>query len=76
MKVIARLLSPALLLIASFASPADSVESVFQAAERYTVKLRTTTLHPFLVDEEGVSTGSGFLLDKNEGWVHGAAHGL
>ncbi len=79
MKVITRVLIPALLAFVPFASVADSVESVFQAAERYTVKLRTTTLHPFLDDEEGVSTGSGFLLDKNEGWIltnrHVAAEG-
>ncbi|MFC1560805.1 S1C family serine protease, partial [Pseudomonadota bacterium] len=57
------------LLLGSFTASADSVESVFQDAARYTVKIETTTLHPFLEDEEGVATGSGFLVNKEKGWV-------
>jgi len=57
------------LLLGSLTASADSVESVFQDAARYTVKIETTTLHPFLDDEEGVATGSGFLVNKQKGWV-------
>ena len=57
------------LLLGSFTASADSVESVFQDAARYTVKIETTTLHPFLGDDEGMATGSGFLVNKQKGWI-------
>lgn len=58
-----------LLLFFSLTSHGDPVESVFQNAARYTVKISTVTLHPFLDDEEGVATGSGFLVNRKEGWI-------
>lgn len=66
-----RITTPTLILLSflSFASFADSVESVFQDAARYTVKIQTTTLHPFLDDDEGMATGSGFLVNKEKGWI-------
>ena len=61
-------------------SLAESVEAVFQSADRYTVKIESYTLHPFLEDDEGFATGSGFLINRQEGWVltnrHVVAEGL
>ncbi len=44
-------------------------EHVFAQAEAYTLKLKNVISRPFLKDEQGVSTGTGFLIDKRRGWV-------
>jgi len=58
----------ACLLLPAIAS-ARSVESVFQEAARYTVKIETTTEYPFLGDRKGTTFGAGFLVDREKGWI-------
>ena len=48
---------------------AGTVETVFQDAALYTVKIQTTTRHPYLNDTHGTIIGSGFLIDKGKGWI-------
>ncbi len=48
---------------------AGSIESVFEDAARYTVKIETTTEHPFLNDQQGRTFGAGFLIDRDKGWI-------
>lgn len=48
---------------------AETIETVFQDAARYTVKIETTTEHPYLNDTHGTVLGAGFLVDKSRGWV-------
>jgi len=48
---------------------AGSIESVFQDAARYTVKIETTTEYPYDNDSYGTTIGAGFLIDKARGWV-------
>jgi len=55
-------------LNASF-SNAESIETVFDDAALYTVKIKTTTRHPYVNDTHGTITGAGFLINKDEGWV-------
>ncbi|MGD8349445.1 MAG: trypsin-like peptidase domain-containing protein [Gammaproteobacteria bacterium] len=65
--------SRASLLLACLLVPAvagaRSVESVFQEAARYTVKIETSTEHPFLGDRRGTTFGAGFLVDREKGWI-------
>lgn len=48
---------------------AGSVESVFQDAALYTVKIRTITKHPYYDDTHGTTIGAGFLVNKEKGWI-------
>ena len=48
---------------------AGSIEAVFEDAARYTVKIETTTEHPFLDDQLGTTIGAGFLVDRDKGWI-------
>ena len=53
---------PILLLLLPAIAVGGSIESVFEAAARYTVKIETITEHPFLNDFQGRSFGAGFLV--------------
>ena len=50
-------------------SYAESIETVFDNAALYTVKIETTTRHPYVNDTHGTITGAGFLINKAKGWV-------
>ena len=60
---------PILLLLLPAIAVGGSIESVFEAAARYTVKIETITEHPFLNDFQGRSFGAGFLVDRRQGWI-------
>jgi S1-C subfamily serine protease len=64
------LLTALLLRTVSAATP----EEIFQDAIKYTVKVRTIIEMPFSDDEEGVFTGTGFVVDANQGWILTNAH--
>ena len=49
-------------LNASFAY-AGSIETVFDDAALYTVKIETTTRHPYINDTHGTINGAGFLIN-------------
>ncbi|MDJ0832270.1 MAG: trypsin-like peptidase domain-containing protein [Gammaproteobacteria bacterium] len=44
-------------------------EDIFRLAEKYTVKIKTTSNHAYLGEKEGVGIGAGFLIDKQRRWV-------
>ena len=48
---------------------AGSIEAVFDDAALYTVKIETTTRHPYVNDTHGTTFGAGFLINKDKGWV-------
>ena len=56
-------------LLMPVAAGARSIESVFQDAARYTVKIETSTEYPFLGDRKGTTFGAGFLVDRGKGWI-------
>lgn len=56
-------------MIFSSLTHAGTVETVFQDAALYTVKIETTTRHPYHDDAHGTVIGAGFLIDRKKGWV-------
>lgn len=52
---------------------ADDYEP-FEAARKYTVKIRTQVSMPFLGDDKKTSTGAGFVVDAKRGWIVTNAH--
>ena len=47
---------------------------VIEQASRYTVKIITAVDYPFGSDKKGTGIGSGFLIDKERGWLLTNAH--
>ena len=52
----------------------DAAQRLFAEATRYTVRIRVAVETPFIGDGRGVSSGSGFLIDRNRGWIVTNAH--
>lgn len=48
---------------------ADSNSSVFDAADKYTVRIRTAIQYGLGEDSIGVSSGTGFVVDAKRGWI-------
>lgn len=56
-----------------FAKP--SVNDIFEQASKYTVKIRGFIEYPHIEDDEaGTWLGSGFLVDRHNGWIVTNAH--
>jgi serine protease Do len=64
----------AALLLAATPAAADDAEAIFARALNYTVEVRTSVPLGFIEDEQGVSTGAGFVVDKARGWIMTNAH--
>jgi serine protease Do len=64
----------ALCLLATGAALADDAEAIFAKAFAYTVQVRTSIQLGFVEDEQGVSAGAGFVVDRARGWVMTNAH--
>ncbi len=66
----------ALLFLPSIASanPGPSPEQVLAEAARYTVKIKVRNEIAFNQDDGGSLTGTGFLIDRQRGWVLTNAH--
>jgi S1-C subfamily serine protease len=43
-------------------------------AQRFTVKVRGTVLWPFAPDQMGTALGTGFIIDRDKGWILTNAH--
>jgi len=56
-------------MIVSSLTHAGTVETVFQDAALYTVKIETTTRHPYHDDAHGTVIGAGFLIDRKKGFI-------
>ncbi len=48
--------------------------SMLRDAHKYTVKVRSTVAWPFVPEQFGTSQGTGFLIDKERGWIITNAH--
>jgi serine protease Do len=59
---------------ASEKSIPDNTKSSFEAATKFTVKVRSVIKNPSVKDRRGVFTGAGFLVDKSRGWIVTNAH--
>lgn len=65
------------LCLAALALPAQGdpdQEVIFAEAGRYTVKIRTYVDYAFIEDSGGSFTGSGFVVDRERGWILTNAH--
>jgi serine protease Do len=62
------------LILPSGMTRASDDERRFEAAKRYTVKVRTRVKLPFYGDKKGTHTGAGFLVDAERGWIVTNAH--
>lgn len=67
-------LTAAGLLAATAHAQSDNSERVFQNALKYTAQIKAAVPLPFDGDRKGFSTGSGFLVDRERGWVMTNAH--
>jgi serine protease Do len=47
---------------------------MLQQAERYTIKLRATVNWPVVPDSFGTGRGTGFIIDRRQGWILTNAH--
>jgi S1-C subfamily serine protease len=43
-------------------------------AQRFTVKVRGTVVWPFAPEQPGMGTGTGFIIDRQKGWILTNAH--
>ena len=43
-------------------------------AQRFTVKVRGTVVWPFAPEQPGTGTGTGFIIDREKGWILTNAH--
>ena len=64
----------ALCAIAPLAAAADTSESIFKNALKYTVQVKATLPVPFDGDRKGSGLGAGFLVDAGRGWIMTNAH--
>jgi serine protease Do len=57
------------------AQPAQpDMGGMLRDANKYTVKVRSTVAWPFAPEQFGTSQGTGFLIDKERGWIITNAH--
>ena len=52
----------------------DKIQSAFEVATKFTVKVRSVIKNPSVKDRRGVFTGAGFLVDKSRGYIVTNAH--
>jgi S1-C subfamily serine protease len=52
----------------------DGAGPSFQAATKFTVKVKSVVKYPSVQDRRGIFTGAGFLVDKSRGWILTNAH--
>ena len=43
-------------------------------AQRFTVKVRGTVVWPFAPEQAGTGSGTGFIIDREKGWILTNAH--
>jgi serine protease Do len=48
--------------------------AMLSQAQRFTVKVRGTVLWPFMPEQMGTSLGTGFIIDREKGWILTNAH--
>jgi len=48
--------------------------AMLEQAQRFTVKVRGTALWPFAPEQMGTGLGTGFIIDRDKGWILTNAH--
>lgn len=67
-------LTGAFLLLTAAGSPQPTPEQVLADAARYTVKVQIQNEIAFNQDDGGAASGTGFLIDRQRGWLLTNAH--
>jgi serine protease Do len=62
------------ILISLFVAKTALASSLIEDANKFTVKIRRGIDYPFIGDTKGSASGSGFLIDKANGWILTNAH--
>jgi serine protease Do len=65
---------PALSLPASAQPSAPDLGAMLGQAQRFTVKVRGTVVWPLAPEQAGTGLGTGFIIDKDKGWILTNAH--
>ena len=60
--------------LAAANSPPPTPEKILADAARYTVKIKVQNEIAFNQDEAGSASGTGFLIDREQGWLLTNAH--
>jgi serine protease Do len=55
-------------------STCGKAESLIEEATRHTVKLRVSVEYPFIGERRGTFNGTGFVVDRERGWIVTNAH--
>jgi len=63
-----------LCLVGAGQASSDDAEGIFERAFAYTVQVRTSVQLGFIEDDQGVTTGAGFVVDRSRGWIMTNAH--
>ena len=64
-------------LAATFAAAAQTgpdLADMLGQAQRFTVKVRGTVVWPFAPEQPGTGSGTGFIIDRDKGWILTNAH--
>ena len=65
-------------LAATFAAAAQTgapdLADMLGQAQRFTVKVRGTVVWPFAPEHPGTGNGTGFIIDRDKGWILTNAH--
>ena len=56
------------------AQPAPDLGVMLGQAQRFTVKVRGTVVWPFAPEQFGTGLGTGFIIDREKGWILTNAH--
>ena len=67
LKIVVGLMMLGLFSLSSVYAVTD--EAIFENARLFTVKVETSIQTPFIFDQKSSSSGTGFLIDKQRGWI-------
>ena len=56
------------------AQPSPDLGAMLGQAQRFTVKVRGTVMWPFAPEQFGTGLGTGFIIDRDKGWILTNAH--
>jgi serine protease Do len=71
------ILAAAVLLTTAFAALAQTsadLADMLGQAQRFTVRVRGAIVWPFAPEQPGIGTGTGFIVDRDRGWILTNAH--
>jgi len=60
--------------VAAAAQTGPDLADMLGQAQRFTVKVRGTVVWPFAPEQPGTGSGTGFIIDRDKGWILTNAH--